>query len=101
MEKLTNTLAIREALLGLLEDFQDMQERYTKLHKAATADTGADGFKRGLYGSRVDSFKMASEWLTDIIEAIEFEQVDDSDYDDVMYGYRAMLLMEETMRGDA
>ena len=97
MEKLTNTLAIREELLGLLEDFQDMQERYTKLHKSALVDTGADGFKRGLYGSRVDSFKMASEWLTEIIESIEFEQEDD----DVMYNYQAMLLMEDTMRGEA
>ena len=101
MEKLTNTLAIREELLGLLEDFQDMQERYTKLHKAAMVDSGADGFKRGLYGSRVDSFKMAGEWLTEIIEAIEFEQEPEQEDEDVMYNYRAMLLMEDTMRGDA
>ena len=101
MEKLTNTLAIRAELIGLLDDFHDMQERYTKLHKAALVDTGADGFKRGLYGSRVDSFKMASEWLTEIIEAIEYEQEPEQEEEDVMYGYQAMLLMENTMRGEA
>lgn len=110
MSTLKNTSDVKAELANLVTDFKDLAERYKIDYlKATKIQTDTGSYLRGLFRSRIDSFNSAGEWVQQIIDVIEepkselessYVEVESSEETDVMYGYQAMLMMEDTLRGE-